>query len=188
MSEQKNNKNTPEQGFEGSIGARALKLARQKKITQDKLAEGIGLKQSTVSLWGRDGRNPPAKRLPDLAKLLGVSLEYLLTGEEDKEPTAEKSPRRAKGDKGRYDTETASSVKSILENLETIINRCGGLTGENAATVKNALDNSATAIMALFNEKNRRIEDLEDMAEHLNVTIEDKAEIISCLKNAAHKN
>jgi transcriptional regulator with XRE-family HTH domain len=62
-------------------GERVLLTAKIKGITQADIAEKLGIRPAAVSLWGKDGRNPPAKRLPEVAKILGVSVEFLI-GEE----------------------------------------------------------------------------------------------------------
>jgi transcriptional regulator with XRE-family HTH domain len=64
------------------IGERVLLTAKIKGITQKEIAEKLRIKQSAVSLWGKDGRNLPATRLPEIAKILGVTVGFL-TGEED---------------------------------------------------------------------------------------------------------
>ncbi len=42
----------------------------------------LGIQSSTVSTWKTARRNPPAEYLPQIADLLGVSLDYLIRGEE----------------------------------------------------------------------------------------------------------
>jgi transcriptional regulator with XRE-family HTH domain len=62
-------------------GERVLLTAKIKGVTQADIAEKLGIRPAAVSLWGKDGRNPPAKRLPEVAKILGVTVEFLM-GEE----------------------------------------------------------------------------------------------------------
>jgi transcriptional regulator with XRE-family HTH domain len=42
----------------------------------------LNISQTTVSAWGKLGKAPSTKRLPDIAKILGVTVDFLL-GEED---------------------------------------------------------------------------------------------------------
>jgi transcriptional regulator with XRE-family HTH domain len=62
------------------IGDRMVIAARLKGITQAELAEKLAVSASAVSAWAKEGRNPPSKRIPEIAAILGVSAEYLLTG------------------------------------------------------------------------------------------------------------
>jgi transcriptional regulator with XRE-family HTH domain len=64
-----------------NAGARVLKVAKDRGVSQTEIAHRLGLNPSAVSLWGKEGRNPAIKHLPEIAKILGVSAEYLMTGE-----------------------------------------------------------------------------------------------------------
>jgi transcriptional regulator with XRE-family HTH domain len=63
------------------IGERVLRVAKDRGISQTQLSQQLGLNPSTVSLWGREGRSPNIDDIPNIARILGVSLEYLFTGE-----------------------------------------------------------------------------------------------------------
>lgn len=56
-------------------------LKRQGK-TQKDLSEAIGISTSTINAWNKRGANPSADAIFPIAKFLGLSLEYLLIGEE----------------------------------------------------------------------------------------------------------
>lgn len=60
----------------------SLLLTEREKTAYD-LCKIIGVQQSTMSTWRSRKKNPPAELLPDIARYLGVSLDYLLTGEEN---------------------------------------------------------------------------------------------------------
>jgi len=72
-----------------AIGQRILDTAKAKKISQGKLAEKLGLWQSAVSAWKKTS-NPPIDKIPQIAKILGVSIEYLMTGYE---PSTKEPPK-----------------------------------------------------------------------------------------------
>lgn len=57
----------------------------QKNIAQKDFAAQIDVNEKTVSAWKRNNSLPPADKLSNISDCLGVSLDYLLTGEE-KEP------------------------------------------------------------------------------------------------------
>ena len=52
-------------------------LRKEKGITQTFLASKLGVKQNTVAQWESGKRNPPAAKLPDLARLLGCTVDDL---------------------------------------------------------------------------------------------------------------
>ena len=65
-----------------SIGERILAIAKSKKISQTDIAKKIGVAQSSVSQW-KTGSVPSSDKIVPIAEILGVSIEYLLTGKED---------------------------------------------------------------------------------------------------------
>jgi transcriptional regulator with XRE-family HTH domain len=76
------------QGGETVLGQRIKLLRRQKlNITQEKLAEAMGVSKSTISQWESDTNEPSVEALIKLADLFGVTVDYLLgryTEEEQK--------------------------------------------------------------------------------------------------------
>ena len=53
---------------------------REKTITQDAAAKFIGIPAHTFRGWMSKGRIPPLSYAFELSSFLGVSLEYLITG------------------------------------------------------------------------------------------------------------
>ena len=51
-------------------------------LSQEELADRIGVPQQTIAFWERSGKTPRSEALPRLAEALGVSIEMVL-GEED---------------------------------------------------------------------------------------------------------
>lgn len=69
-----------------TLGER-LKLAREnKKWSQEKAAEKVGITKSVLSNYERDYRDPDTKTLKRLSDIYEVSTDYLL-GKEEKEKT-----------------------------------------------------------------------------------------------------
>lgn len=60
-----------------------VKARTAQNITQDQLAESLGVSRQTVSKWELDVSLPETSRLLKLAKLLSVSVDYLLDDEMD---------------------------------------------------------------------------------------------------------
>lgn len=57
--------------------------ATGKRTSQKELADGLGVRQQTVSEYRRGMTYPGAKTLLTMADFFGVSTDYLLTGVED---------------------------------------------------------------------------------------------------------
>ena len=65
--------------YEYEIFARLL---RERGITPYQVFKATGVSQSTLSDWKNGKSRPKTEKLIKIAKFLGVSVEYLLTGEE----------------------------------------------------------------------------------------------------------
>ena len=63
-----------------------IKKAREKVgLTQQELANELGVVQSTVAMWETQSSSPRADKLPALAKVLGCTIDELLKGDESDE-------------------------------------------------------------------------------------------------------
>ena len=80
-----------------TIGQRISEARRALSLTQEGLAEAIGVSAQAVSKWENDISCPDISLLPALAKLLGTTTDELLTGEGDS-PKAELLPPEERGD------------------------------------------------------------------------------------------
>lgn len=68
-----------------SLGKRISELRKRKGLTQDQLAEEMGVSSQAVSKWENDISCPDIGLLPQLADFFGVSLDELMRGEREKE-------------------------------------------------------------------------------------------------------
>lgn len=64
------------------INKRLFDTMKKKKITQEELANALNTSQSVVAGWKNRGTIPTMEHLPTICKVLEVSWEYLITGEE----------------------------------------------------------------------------------------------------------
>ncbi len=64
-----------------TLGARIAELRKEKGLTQEELAKQLDISSQAVSKWEKDISCPDIMILPTLSKILGVSIETLLTGE-----------------------------------------------------------------------------------------------------------
>lgn len=65
-----------------SITERIFVELSQKSISQKDFAKKIGVNEKTVSAWKNNNSLPPADKLPIISEVLGLSLDYLITGQE----------------------------------------------------------------------------------------------------------
>ena len=65
------------------LGERLKKLRVARGLTQPALAHELGLAPGTISRWERETGEPQAEQLAQLKQFFGVSLDYLLLGDED---------------------------------------------------------------------------------------------------------
>ena len=66
-----------------SIGSRIGRMRKVAGLTQEALAERLGVSSQAVSKWENDLSCPDISLLPELAKILGTTTDTLLTGKSD---------------------------------------------------------------------------------------------------------
>lgn len=71
--------------MENTIGKRIALLRKQRGLTQEDLAERMGVSGQAVSKWENDLSCPDIALLSELSKTLGVTVDELLTGEKPQE-------------------------------------------------------------------------------------------------------
>ena len=66
-----------------TIGNRITKFRKAKGMTQEELANQLGVSSQAVSKWENDISCPDISLLPKLCRLLGITVDELLTGKND---------------------------------------------------------------------------------------------------------
>ena len=61
-----------------SIGTNIKKLRKERGITQEDLAQSLGITPNAVSQWERNRTAPDISQLPLLADIFGVSADVIL--------------------------------------------------------------------------------------------------------------
>ncbi len=80
-----------------TIGERISQQRKEKKLSQEEVAEALFVSRQAVSKWENDQSSPDTENLIALAKLLGVEVEYLVSGDmQDERPEAIPSPKKRK--------------------------------------------------------------------------------------------
>lgn len=84
--------------MEMSIGKRIAALRREKGLKQDELAGMLSVSPQAVSKWENDQTCPDISLLPELSKILGVTVDELLTGRKETEPLVTLVPEESRKD------------------------------------------------------------------------------------------
>ena len=79
-----------------TIGKRIALLRKEKGLTQEELANHMGVSPQAVSKWENDQTCPDISALPKLAGLLGVSVDELLSGKQELAPVRVLPPEERK--------------------------------------------------------------------------------------------
>lgn len=66
-----------------TIGSRIKKLRKEKKITQGKLGNLVGVSDVTIGFWEKDVNEPKYDNLENLAQMLDTSIEYIRYGQNE---------------------------------------------------------------------------------------------------------
>lgn len=74
--------------MKNTLGNRIAEKRKALGMTQEELAEQVGVSAQAVSKWENDLSCPDIMTLPILGRILGCSVDALLTGEEDIPKTA----------------------------------------------------------------------------------------------------
>ena len=66
--------------MEETLGKRIVALRKRMKLTQDQLADRLGVTAQAVSKWETDQSAPDSIKMIHLAEVLDTDIEYLTTG------------------------------------------------------------------------------------------------------------
>lgn len=75
-----------------TIGENIAYFRKQKKMTQEELAEQLNVTAQAVSKWECDSSYPDIETMQTLAKILGISVDMLLNGTPELPQTQEGTP------------------------------------------------------------------------------------------------
>ena len=109
-----------------SIADRILMLRKSKGMSQEQLAEAVGVSRQAVSKWESEQASPDPEKIITLSEIFGVTTDYLLKGVEP-EKEAEIEPEEKKSEETKPE-DTHMTVGDVLDQKI--------LTGENKAKTK----------------------------------------------------
>lgn len=125
-----------------TIGNRIAKYRKEKGLTQEGLANLMGVSSQAVSKWETDASCPDISALPQLCKILGITTDELLTGKSEEVKLVPSSERKsleeqilrvkvlsADGDKIRVNL-PMMLVKLALEIGVDVVPNMGGEHGD----------------------------------------------------------
>ncbi len=84
--------------MEMTLGKRIAMLRRRKELKQEELANMLDITAQAVSKWENDQTCPDISLLPELAQILGVSVDELLTGKQEFAPAVQLVPETQRKD------------------------------------------------------------------------------------------
>lgn len=106
---------------QATFGDRLAGAREAAGLTQDALAERLGVQSDTIAAWEEDRDDPRANRLQMVAGMLNVSLMWLLTGEGeglDGPPGAV-----AQADVERETLREIRDIRTVLAELDARLDR-----------------------------------------------------------------
>ena len=129
-----------------TIGSRIARFRKANGMTQEDLANLMGVSSQAVSKWENDASCPDISLLPQLSKVLGVTADELLTGKNDQVkmvPVEQRKPfdqltmrikiNSTDGDKVRVNL----PMPMIKVCMEIGVNMMPNMGGEQAEMFKN---------------------------------------------------
>lgn len=111
-----------------SLGNNILIKRKENGMTQEDLADRLGVSLQAVSDWERNVKKPETQNLIDLAKLLGVSIDWLCADElADSETPCEELP--VKGEE-QPESKPDGRVLQIAPDLLELARRVDEITAD----------------------------------------------------------
>lgn len=128
-----------------SIGNRIAKYRKEKGLTQEALAEKLGVSSQAVSKWENDASCPDISLLPQLSNELGITTDELLTGKSEKVQMLSAEQRKPLEDltfRVRIDSSDGDKIRVnfpmtlVKLCMEIGVDVVPNMTGENAEMIR----------------------------------------------------
>ena len=128
-----------------SIGNRIAKHRKERGLTQEGLAEKLGVSSQAVSKWENDASCPDINLLPQLCNELGITTDELLTGKSEKVqmlPEERRKPLEELTFRVRIDSSDGGRIRVnfpmtlVKLCMEIGVDVIPNMTGDNAEMIK----------------------------------------------------
>lgn len=130
-----------------SFSENLKRIRESKNLSQQELAEKLGVAQSTVGMWESNKRTPKLAELNRMARVLNITIARLLGQPKDKKIEILKNELYVDGEKvGQLD---ATDVEGILDYISKIKDRKGALP----RTPPSGMQPSAKKILIIDDEQ-----------------------------------
>lgn len=108
-----------------TTGEIIAKLRKEKGISQEELADALYVTRQAVGKWEANLGSPDITNLKNIANYFGVSVDYLLTGENEKE--IKSSPNTTKFKTGKNTHQIAMQYKIKMNMAISILSLLGAI-------------------------------------------------------------
>ena len=88
-----------------TLGTRIKECRQKAKLSQEKVAELVGVSRQAVTKWEADQSSPNTDNLFKLAEVFGTTVDFLITSEQDTRSVAEQVYQMFKEDEARKEAE-----------------------------------------------------------------------------------
>ena len=108
-------------------GQRIYKCRKTKKLSQQYVADMLGVSRQAVSKWENDTSIPDTVHYINLAKIFGVSVEYLAFGEVELAAPVEDNPAEGKNAQAPVTQTAGHIVEETDEKEKTVLSLIIGM-------------------------------------------------------------
>lgn len=130
-----------------SLAENLKRIRESKNLSQQELAEKLGVAQSTVGMWESDKRTPKLAELNRMARVLNITIARLIGQPKDKKIEILKNEIYVDGEK--LDELNATDVEGILDYISKIKDKKGSLP----QTPPSGMQPSAKKILIIDDEQ-----------------------------------
>lgn len=115
---------------------RLLKYRKRHNLSQEKLAEQIGVSRQAVSKWERGEASPDTDNLIALSKLYNISLDELIMGKGNKSEAHKKQEEIKEAPAEKIKEETETEANESIDIADEVINTTDEIIDESLNAIK----------------------------------------------------